>query len=105
MPVRGLICLPGDKSISHRALLLASLTRGDCIIHNLSTGMDVESTRKCLSKCGIKSRKNKSNVRIKGGIFNHPKTVLNCGNSGTTVRLMAGLLSGRGISAKFIGDN
>ena len=44
MPIRGVINLPGDKSISHRALMLASLTNGECIIHNLSTGKDVEST-------------------------------------------------------------
>ena len=103
-PIRGVINLPGDKSISHRALMLASLTDGECIIHNISTGIDVESTRKCLEQCGIPSSKDDSTVKISGGIFRMPKTALNCGNSGTSVRLLTGLLAGQGISAKFIGD-
>ena len=57
MPIRGYINLPGDKSISHRALMLAALTDGESIIHNLSTGKDVETTLNCLYKCGITSRK------------------------------------------------
>ena len=105
MPVRGVINLPGDKSISHRALMLASLTDGECVIHNISTGDDVETTRKCLSKCGIVSSKEYAAVRISGGPFETPKHALNCGNSGTTVRLLAGLLSGKGISVEFTGDN
>ena len=80
MPIRGIINLPGDKSISHRALMLASLTGGDCVINNISTGDDVETTRKCLSKCGIKSHKNGNTVRISGGPFRPPKIALNCGN-------------------------
>ena len=105
MPVRGLINLPGDKSISHRALMLASLTEGECIIHNLSTGEDVETTRKCLSKCGISSTKNNRTIQISGGTLQSPITALNCGNSGTSVRLLAGLLAGQGIAADFTGDS
>jgi len=105
MPIKGVINLPGDKSISHRGLMLASLTEGVCIIHNISTGEDVETTRNCLAQCGIVSSKENATVRISGGLFNTPNKALDCGNSGTTVRLLAGLLSGRGISAKFIGDN
>ena len=104
MPIRGLINIPGDKSISHRALMLASLTSGECIVHNLSTGKDVESTRHCLSQCGILSTKSNGSVRIKGGTFISPKAALNCGNSGTTIRLLAGLLAGQGISSEFNGD-
>ena len=104
MPIKGVISLPGDKSISHRALMLASLTSGNCVIHNISTGDDVERTRKCLVDCGIKSNKNGSTVLIKGGGFESPRRPLNCGNSGTTVRLLTGLLSGKGIRAKFTGD-
>ena len=104
MPIKGIINLPGDKSISHRALMLASLTDGECIIHNLSTGEDVETTRHCLSQCGIISRKEGATVHIKGGTFKTPEKVLDCGNSGTSVRLLAGLLAGQGISAEFIGE-
>ena len=99
MPIKGIINLPGDKSISHRALMLASLTDSECVIHNLSTGKDVETTRNCLSQCGILSSNDGETVRISGGTFMNPKTPLNCGNSGTSVRLLVGLLAGQGISA------
>ena len=105
MPIKGIINLPGDKSISHRALMLASLTDGECVIHNLSTGDDVETTRNCLSQCGILSSRDGETVRISGGSFRTPKSALNCGNSGTSVRLLAGLLAGQGISAEFAGDS
>ena len=64
MPIRGTINLPGDKSISHRALMLASLTRGNCVINNISTGDDVETTRKCLANCGIESKIYGTNNKI-----------------------------------------
>ena len=104
IPAKGVINLPGDKSISHRALMLAALTDGECVIHNISTGEDVETTRKCLANCGIKSEKYGTSVRVCGGHYETPKLPLNCGNSGTTVRLLAGLLAGKGVKAKFIGD-
>ena len=104
MPIRGVITLPGDKSISHRALMLASLSAGDCVINNISTGDDVETTRRCLSECGIKTEISGTTVNIKGGHFKVPRFPLDCGNSGTTVRLMAGLLAGKGVKARFIGD-
>ena len=87
MRIKGEISLPGDKSISHRALMFASLTDGECVIHNISTGEDVESTRKCLAECDIHSVKSGNTVRIKGGVFANPGKPLNCGNSGTTIRL------------------
>ena len=104
MRISGDISLPGDKSISHRALMFASLTDGECIIHNISTGEDVDSTRKCLTQCGIKSYKEGNTVCINGGVFSNPSEPLDCGNSGTTVRLLAGLLAGRGIPSVFKGD-
>ena len=104
MPIRGIISLPGDKSISHRALMLSSLTQGTCVIHNLSTGEDVENTRVCLADCGIKSRKVGTSVEVMGGSFKTPPKPLDCGNSGTTVRLMAGLLAGKKVRAQFTGD-
>ena len=104
MPIRGSIILPGDKSISHRVIMLAGLTDGECIIHNLSTGRDVESTRFCLYNCGIKSRKKNEVTYISGGEFENPISPLDCGNSGTTTRLISGLLSGQGVTGKLIGD-
>jgi len=104
MKISGNINFPGDKSISHRALMFASLTDGECIINNISTGEDVETTRKCLGQCGIVSQKSGNKVQITGGAFSSPELPLDCGNSGTSIRLLAGLLSGKGIAAKFIGD-
>jgi len=104
MKISGNINLPGDKSISHRALMFASLTDGECIINNISTGEDVETTRKCLGQCGILSQKFGNKVQITGGAFSTPKLPLDCGNSGTSIRLLTGLLSGKGITAEFIGD-
>tara|TARA_Y100001970_G_C14246733_1_gene868868 strand:+ start:1887 stop:3134 length:1248 start_codon:yes stop_codon:yes gene_type:complete len=104
MPINGSIILPGDKSLSHRSLMIGALSNGMSVINNISTGEDVESTRRCLIECGIFSEKIKSKVEIHGGKFSEPNNILNCGNSGTTLRLLMGLLAGQGISAKFIGD-
>ncbi|MEE2877221.1 MAG: 3-phosphoshikimate 1-carboxyvinyltransferase [Candidatus Neomarinimicrobiota bacterium] len=105
MAIRGHISLPGDKSISHRALMLAALCEGESQISNLSTGADVSYTRRCLKACGVEIRDKAYRVVIKGGSLSDPDSVLNCGNSGTTARLLLGLLAGQGINAKFVGDN
>ena len=104
MYLKGKIFFPGDKSISHRSLIFAALCNGKSKISNLSTGEDVQSTKNCLKECGIEIIKKKSYYIIKGGKFNHPKKYLDCGNSGTTARLLTGLLAGQGIRATLIGD-
>lgn len=104
MPIIGDITLPGDKSISHRALMCGALAEGISKIENLSTGQDVESTRLCLLDCGIQSTKTNNSVILTGNTFINPENPLDCGNSGTTVRLLSGLLAGKNISATFIGD-
>ena len=105
MVIRGEIELPGDKSISHRALMFASLAPGESKIENISTGDDIQSTMNCLKACGIDINNKNEGLIVKGGSFSDPKRPLNCGNSGTTARLMLGLLAGKGIQAKFIGDD
>ena len=105
MAIKGEIIFPGDKSISHRALMFAALAKGESRISNLSTGVDVQSTRKCLEACGIKISNDGNDVVVKGGKFSDPTEPLDCGNSGTTTRLLLGLLSGQGINATFVGDN
>ena len=105
MAIKGEIIFPGDKSISHRALMFAALAKGESRISNLSTGVDVQSTRKCLEDCGIKISNDGNDVVVKGGKFSDPTEPLDCGNSGTTTRLLLGLLSGQGINATFVGDN
>tara|TARA_S200000501_G_C20868918_1_gene763348 strand:+ start:811 stop:2061 length:1251 start_codon:yes stop_codon:yes gene_type:complete len=104
LAIKGVISLPGDKSISHRTLLFSPFTRGKNIIHNISTGLDVESTRQCLLNCGIKSNKNKQIVEIFGSELSEPKKPLDCGNSGTTARLLVGLIAGNQINATIFGD-
>ena len=104
MRIKGEVKFPGDKSISHRALMLAALTDGNCVIVNCSTAEDVERTRQCLSECGINSQKNGSGISITGGTLRSPDRPLDCGNSGTTARLLTGLLAGQGVSATLTGD-
>ena len=104
MGIKGEITFPGDKSISHRALMFAALADGESRISNLSTGVDVQSTRKCLESCGIEIRNDRSDVIVKGRKFSDPTEPLDCGNSGTTTRLLLGLLAGQGINATFVGD-
>jgi 3-phosphoshikimate 1-carboxyvinyltransferase len=104
MAIKGALELPGDKSISHRALLFSTFTKGRNIIHNISTGEDVESTRICLLESGIKSTKKNNTVEIVGAKLSESINPLNCGNSGTTTRLITGLLSGQQLKATLIGD-
>ncbi|MCH7574398.1 MAG: 3-phosphoshikimate 1-carboxyvinyltransferase [Candidatus Marinimicrobia bacterium] len=100
------ISLPGDKSISHRALMLAALAEGTSTIANLSSGVDVASTRHCLADCGIAFETVAPAVQVTGGRerFRPPGHPLDAGNSGTTARLLAGLLPGLGIGCEITGD-
>ncbi len=105
MKIRGQITLPGDKSISHRVLMFGALTKEPCRIVNLSTSADVNATRLCLSACGMKTRKSGESLVTEGGNLHHPDHTLDCGNSGTTARLLTGLLTGRMINAALTGDD
>ena len=100
------ISLPGDKSISHRALMLAAIADGVSELRNLSRGVDVTSTRDCLAQCGIAFTDKNGVVLVngQGGSFSQPSDDLDAGNAGTTARLLMGLLVGRGIKARLVGD-
>jgi 3-phosphoshikimate 1-carboxyvinyltransferase len=97
LSLRGSISVPGDKSISHRALMLGAIATGETIIEGLLLGEDPMSTAKCFRAMGAQISELKSDlVTVKGiGLDNlkEPGNVLNCGNSGTTIRLMLGLLA------------
>ena len=103
------VTVPGDKSISHRALLLAAVARGRSYIGNCSPAADVESTMRCLRDCGVWVR-TLSRGRVgadgsgPGHSLNAPEGVLDCGNSGTTMRLLSGVLAGHDVSATLDGD-
>ena len=105
MVIKGRLTFSGDKSISHRALMFSALANGESRISNLSTGADVQSTRKCLEACGVKIRDEGNEVVVNGGKLSDPIDFLDCGNSGTTTRLLLGLMAGQGINATFIGDD
>jgi 3-phosphoshikimate 1-carboxyvinyltransferase len=99
----GDITVPGDKSISHRALILGSIADGDSRVRGLSNGADVRSTAGCMRALGVEI--DDSVVR---GVGMHglaaPADALDCGNSGTTMRLLAGLLSVQGFASELRGD-
>lgn len=93
----GRVCIPGDKSISHRALMLGALATGETIVKGLLLGEDPRSTASCFQALGADiSELNAEEVRIRGiglGQLLEPFDVLNAGNSGTTLRLMLGILA------------
>jgi 3-phosphoshikimate 1-carboxyvinyltransferase len=95
--LNGVIRLPGDKSISHRAAIFASMATGETRIENYATSADCASTLNCLKNLGVEIRQKDSTVFVKGvgtGGFTKPLKELDCGNSGTTMRLLAGVLAG-----------
>jgi len=104
--VRGTVRPPGDKSISHRALMLAALAHGTSELEGLLTGADVKSTARVLRHLGaeISSIRDGANVTVHASRITHPASRLNCGNSGTTARLMLGILAGQRFAATLTGD-
>lgn len=105
--LNGRIRLPGDKSISHRAAILASMATGETHIENFATSADCASTLNCLKDLGVEIRREGSTVFIKGvgkTGFRKPTKELDCGNSGTTMRLLAGVLAGQNFDSILIGD-
>jgi 3-phosphoshikimate 1-carboxyvinyltransferase len=107
--VDGEVTVPGDKSISHRALILAALARGRTYIGNASPAADVLATATCLRACGVWVRDfPPSRYALDGagaGVsLRSPDGVLDCGNSGTTMRLLAGALAGSECDATLDGD-
>ncbi len=105
--LRGKIKLPGDKSISHRAAIFASLADGETRIENFAASADCLSTLDCLAKLGVKIRRENTEIIIEGVGKNgltEPAEKLDCGNSGTTMRLLAGVLAGQNFKSVLIGD-
>ena len=105
--VAGTISLPGDKSISHRYALLAALAEGRSVIANYSTGADCASTLGCLGAMGVRYRRDGATVTIDGvGLrgLRPAAAPLDAGNSGTTMRLLAGILAGQPFETTISGD-
>ena len=104
--LRGEVEIPSDKSISHRAVMFASFAKGRSVIKNFSKGQDPLSSLAVCSALGITHEFKDENTLIinSTGKFNSPKEGLYCGNSGTTMRLMAGILSGQDFDSVLTGD-
>ncbi|MDA0753826.1 MAG: 3-phosphoshikimate 1-carboxyvinyltransferase [Candidatus Marinimicrobia bacterium] len=104
MQVQGTLQLPGDKSISHRAIMLSAIADGVSYVRNLNDGADLQSTINILRDCGASIKQNENEIIIYGKELYSPSKELDCGNSGTTTRLIAGLLSSQKLSFTLIGD-
>lgn len=105
---KGSLIISGDKSVSHRALILSAMATGKTKITNLLESDDVMRTLKILKELGVKIIKEKDNWIVYGNGTNgfiEPNKYLNCGNSGTTARLMLGAVSSNPITCNFVGDN
>ncbi len=108
MRLRGELRVPGDKSIGHRACILAALGDGAGVVRGLGAGGDLRSTRGVLRAAGVEIAEAADHLRVEGvGLrgLRSPSARLDCGNSGTTIRLMAGVLAGQpGLEAVLDGD-
>ena len=105
--VRGSVQLPGDKSISHRYAMLAGIAEGPSRLENYSTGADCASTLGCMRALGVKSERKEHNVievQGRGLALAAPVAALDCGNSGSTMRMLSGIVAGQKFSTEMIGD-
>ncbi|KMJ59748.1 3-phosphoshikimate 1-carboxyvinyltransferase [Bacillus sp. LL01] len=105
--LQGSILIPGDKSISHRSVMFGSMAKGKTTVENFLPGEDCLSTISCFSKLGVEIEQDGSNVTVFGKGFeglSESSDVLDVGNSGTTARLMMGILSGLPFHSVLIGD-
>jgi len=105
--IEGILHVPGDKSIAHRALILGALAQGESLIGGLPEGEDVHATVGCMRALGVDLRREDWSIRIvAAGLksFATPHGELDCENSGTTMRLLLGVLAGSSVSATLDGD-
>lgn len=106
-PLKGEITVPGDKSISHRSIMFGSLAKGTTRVTHFLEGADCLSTIDCFRSMGVSIEKNEHEVLIHGkGLhgLKAPQTILDCGNSGTTMRLLSGILAAQPFSSELTGD-
>ena len=104
--ILGAIRLPGDKSISHRYAMLGAIAKGTTRLANFSTGADCASTLACLRQLGSNVQRNNDGlIEIEGRErLRQPADSLDCGNSGSTMRMLSGILAGHEFECQLHGD-
>lgn len=103
--LRGRIRVPGDKSISHRALILAARSPQPIEIRNLNPGRDVEATARALTAIGASVERNGDAAVVRGGALRDSEATVDCMNSGSTARMLLGVCAGASLNARFDGDD
>ena len=106
LAITGSVRLPGDKSISHRYAMLAAIAEGSSRLENFATGADCASTLGCVRSLGVGVSKDANVVAIegKGSALRAPAQPLDCGNSGSTMRMFSGILAGQDFTSELVGD-
>ena len=107
--LRGNVQLPGDKSVSHRYAMLAGIAEGPSRLENYSTGADCASTLGCMRSLGVEWGRKDGNdnvieVKGRGLALAAPSSALDCGNSGSTMRMLSGILAGQSFTSEMMGD-
>ena len=105
--LKGEVVIPADKSVSHRAVMFTSLAKGSSLIKNFSSGKDPHSTLEIFKQLGVTAKFiDEKTLKITStGCLKAPLAPLDCGNSGTTMRLISGILAGQNFNTQLIGDN
>jgi 3-phosphoshikimate 1-carboxyvinyltransferase len=102
--ISGVITVPGDKSVSHRYGMLTAIAEGESRIANYSTGADCQSTLGCMAALGAKIERRDGLVIVQGGALKEPAGQLDAGNSGSTIRMLSGILAPQPFTSKIGGD-
>jgi 3-phosphoshikimate 1-carboxyvinyltransferase len=107
--LHGTVSLPGDKSISHRYAMLAGIAEGPSRLENYSSGADCASTLECMRSLGVMWERNDSSeniIQVQGGgpSLAAPSVPLNCGNSGSTMRMLSGIVAAQNFTSEMVGD-
>ena len=102
--LHGSVSLPGDKSISHRYAMLGAIAQGETKLANFSTGADCQSTLACMQTLGAAVSRENGVLVIRGGPLLRPAAQLDCGNSGSTMRMLSGIVAGQPFTTELVGD-
>ena len=102
--INGSLSLPGDKSVSHRYAMLGAIASGETRLGNFSSGADCQSTLSCMTQLGANISRRDGVISIHGGTLRAASAPLDCGNSGSTMRMLSGILAGQPFASQLIGD-